>query len=52
VSLFVAPILIGGERAVSLFGGAGAPDMSRVHRLEDLEIRRIGTDVLFEGRLR
>ena len=52
VSLFVAPILIGGERAVSLFGGRGAMSMSQVHRLEDLQIRRLGPDVLFEGRLR
>ncbi len=52
VSLFVAPILIGGEKALTLFGGRGALNMSQVHRLEDLEVRRLGPDVLFEGRLR
>ncbi len=52
VSLFVAPILIGGEKALSLFGGRGAMNMSEVHRLDDLEVRRLGPDVLFEGRLR
>lgn len=52
VSLFVAPILIGGEDAVGLFGGRGARNMSEVYRLDDLEVRRLGPDVLFEGRLR
>jgi diaminohydroxyphosphoribosylaminopyrimidine deaminase/5-amino-6-(5-phosphoribosylamino)uracil reductase len=52
VSLFVAPILIGGEKAVSLFGGRGARNMREVHRLDGLRVRRLGPDVLFEGRLR
>jgi diaminohydroxyphosphoribosylaminopyrimidine deaminase/5-amino-6-(5-phosphoribosylamino)uracil reductase len=52
VSLFVAPILIGGEKAVCLYGGRGARTMAEVHKLADLEIRRLGPDVLFEGRLR
>ncbi len=52
VSLFVAPLLIGGQRAVSLYAGEGSLDMKAVKRLENLAIRRLGNDVLFEGRLR
>jgi len=52
VSLFVAPVLIGGRDAVPFFGGTGAADMSRARRLVDIEVRHMGADVLFEGRLR
>lgn len=51
-SLFVAPLLIGGQGAVSVYGGRGSIDMDHVKRLRNPRIRKLGQDVLFEGGLR
>jgi diaminohydroxyphosphoribosylaminopyrimidine deaminase/5-amino-6-(5-phosphoribosylamino)uracil reductase len=52
VSVFVAPVLIGGREAVGLYGGRGCADMDHVKRLCNPSVRKLGRDVLFEGRLR
>jgi diaminohydroxyphosphoribosylaminopyrimidine deaminase/5-amino-6-(5-phosphoribosylamino)uracil reductase len=49
VSLFVAPIVLGGRAAIPLAGGRGAADIAGATRLRRLETRRIGPDLLVEG---
>lgn len=51
VRVFVAPKLIGGEKAPTLFEGDGTGPLRRALRLKDCSVRRIGADFLFEGRL-
>jgi len=51
VALFVAPILLGGRRAVPVVGGAGASAIGRAIRLAELTTTRIGVDLLIEGRV-
>jgi len=48
--LFIAPLLLGGERAPSLFGGQGAerPDLGAA--VDILRVRRSGRDLVVEGR--
>lgn len=46
--VFVSPIFIGGRDAVTV-GGEGVSDISRALRLEDIEIKRLGDDILFVG---
>jgi diaminohydroxyphosphoribosylaminopyrimidine deaminase/5-amino-6-(5-phosphoribosylamino)uracil reductase len=47
--LFVAPILVGGKSASSLFGGTGIEKIGQALRLARLRIERLGDDVLIEG---
>ena len=47
---FVAPVIIGGERAPSPVGGRGATLMSDAPRLARVKIERFGDDVAFIGR--
>ena len=49
VVAFVAPIVIGGERAPSAVGGAGVKTLSDALRLEDLEVTRLGDDLMLSG---
>jgi diaminohydroxyphosphoribosylaminopyrimidine deaminase/5-amino-6-(5-phosphoribosylamino)uracil reductase len=46
---FVAPILVGGERAPGGIGGEGIDELVRAPRLRDLSIERIGDDLLLSG---
>ena len=46
---FVAPLLIGGERAPGPIGGEGVADLAAADRLEGLRARRIGSDLLLTG---
>jgi diaminohydroxyphosphoribosylaminopyrimidine deaminase/5-amino-6-(5-phosphoribosylamino)uracil reductase len=47
--VFVAPILIGGKTAPSLFGGAGIEHLVQALRLERVRIEQLGGDLLIEG---
>ena len=50
VVAFVAPVVIGGDRAPSPVGGQGATLMSGAIRLSDVRIERFGADVAVIGR--
>jgi diaminohydroxyphosphoribosylaminopyrimidine deaminase/5-amino-6-(5-phosphoribosylamino)uracil reductase len=52
VSLFVAPLVLGGRAAVPLVGGAGVSRPGTAPRLRRIEVRRVGPDLLVEGYLR
>jgi diaminohydroxyphosphoribosylaminopyrimidine deaminase/5-amino-6-(5-phosphoribosylamino)uracil reductase len=51
VVLFVSGRLIGGRGARPAFSGTGAARLGEATRVRDLSIRRIGPDLLVEGRL-
>lgn len=46
--LFYAPKLVGGE-GIGLFAGGGVERMADALRLEHIEIRRFGSDILLQG---
>ena len=48
VALFLAPLLLGGRSAPALLGGTGR-ELKAALRLESLEVRRFGEDLLVEG---
>lgn len=50
--LYVAPILLGGEKAPGILGGRGAESPQEALRVYDLVCRRVGLDLLLEGRLK
>lgn len=52
VAIFVAPLIIGGRSAPSLLGGDGFATLAEAMRLERLESRRLGDDLLLSGRVR
>lgn len=47
--LFVAPLLLGGNDGKPLFAGAGSARLGEALRLDELQISRIGDDLLLEG---
>lgn len=49
VAAFIAPVLVGGEGALSPIGGSGVLTMSDALRLESVSIQRLGADLLIEG---
>lgn len=49
VYAFVAPVIIGGDKAVPAVGGLGVERMKDALRLENVRLRRIGQDFLFVG---
>ena len=49
VAFFIAPILIGGRDAIPAIGGAGAEQISEALHLKQIEIERIGEDLLVTG---
>ena len=51
-SIFVAPLIIGGTQAPPLLGGTGFATLAEALRLERLESRRLGDDLLLTGRVR
>ncbi len=51
VMLFIAPIIIGGTDAPSAIGGAGFPELDSVPRLQNIQTRRLGDNILIEGYL-
>ncbi len=48
-TLFVAPILVGGKKAPSLFGGEGVERLAHAVRLERIRIEQLASDVMIEG---
>jgi diaminohydroxyphosphoribosylaminopyrimidine deaminase/5-amino-6-(5-phosphoribosylamino)uracil reductase len=51
VAVFLAPRILGGDRAPGGVGGAGF-SLAATPRLDDVEIERLGEDVLVTGRIR
>lgn len=51
VLLMVAPILIGGREAPSLLGGEGITKLAEAWRIEQVQVDRLGPDLLIEGYL-
>jgi diaminohydroxyphosphoribosylaminopyrimidine deaminase/5-amino-6-(5-phosphoribosylamino)uracil reductase len=51
VVLFMAPMLIGGERSPGTVGGAGAARLSQAVRLADVRWTRVGPDACVEARV-
>ena len=49
VSFFIAPILLGGRSAVPAVGGTGVESISNAIRLREIEVVRIGKDILISG---
>lgn len=49
VYAFIAPIIIGGEKAVPAVAGAGVEGMADALRLSRVRVRRIGPDLLVTG---
>ena len=49
--LFVAPKLVGGDDAPPLFAGPGAPTMAEAIALSELEIDRVGEDIVLTAYL-
>ena len=49
VVAFVAPVIIGGDEAISPVGGIGIEKMEEALRLRDVEVRRFGEDVAIIG---
>jgi diaminohydroxyphosphoribosylaminopyrimidine deaminase/5-amino-6-(5-phosphoribosylamino)uracil reductase len=51
LALFVAGRLVGGRGALSAFGGEGVARLREAVGVRDLGLRRLGSDVVVEGRL-
>ena len=49
VVAFVAPVIIGGDEAISPVGGVGIADMRDALRLRDVDVRQFGNDVAVIG---
>ncbi len=49
VAVFIAPLLIGGERAPGPIAGHGRPCVAQAVPLQDVEIRTLGPDLLILG---
>jgi diaminohydroxyphosphoribosylaminopyrimidine deaminase/5-amino-6-(5-phosphoribosylamino)uracil reductase len=49
IMLFYSPKLIGGTKAFGMIGGQGKSLISEAIKVDDLNIRRIGTDFIVEG---
>ena len=49
VAFFIAPILIGGRDAIPAIGGVGAESVAGGGHVHDIEIERIGEDLLVTG---
>lgn len=52
VYAFIAPKLIGGEKALSPIEGVGINKMSKARELRDVEMKNIGDDILIMGYLK
>ncbi|MBW2257878.1 MAG: bifunctional diaminohydroxyphosphoribosylaminopyrimidine deaminase/5-amino-6-(5-phosphoribosylamino)uracil reductase RibD [Deltaproteobacteria bacterium] len=48
---FVAPKIVGGVDAIPAVGGLGTARMDQALRLRDLAVRRVGEDLMLDGRL-
>jgi diaminohydroxyphosphoribosylaminopyrimidine deaminase/5-amino-6-(5-phosphoribosylamino)uracil reductase len=52
VVTFVAPKILGGKGAPTPVGGKGIERIEEAIGLADLKVRRIGNDLLLEGRIK
>lgn len=52
VRAFIAPMLLGGREAASAVAGAGFLRLEEAARLRDVEIERLGEDILLTGYIR
>lgn len=52
VQFYIAPKIIGGENAKTPVGGAGASKLIDCFKLNDLDVKKIGEDILIEGYLK
>jgi diaminohydroxyphosphoribosylaminopyrimidine deaminase/5-amino-6-(5-phosphoribosylamino)uracil reductase len=48
--VYVAPVLMGGQDAKSLIGGASPKHLADALRIRDIRVRRAGSDLVIEGR--
>ncbi|HEX8949458.1 MAG TPA: bifunctional diaminohydroxyphosphoribosylaminopyrimidine deaminase/5-amino-6-(5-phosphoribosylamino)uracil reductase RibD, partial [Dissulfurispiraceae bacterium] len=51
VAFFIAPVLIGGRDSYPAVGGKTFRRLEEAYRLRDVEVRRLGPDILVEGYL-
>ena len=51
VHAFIAPKLIGGDKALSPIGGRGIEKMSEALRLKEMRVEMVGDDLLVRGRV-
>lgn len=49
IYFFLAPRIIGGERSLSSIGGEGFSNLNRTPFIKDIEIKKIGRDILISG---
>lgn len=52
VSFFIAPLIIGGRDAVPAVGGVGVSQVAGALRLRDVELARLGGDIVITGYLK
>ncbi len=51
VYAFIAPLLIGGESAPGAVGGLGFERLNEALRLQTMQIKRLGNDILLKGQI-
>jgi diaminohydroxyphosphoribosylaminopyrimidine deaminase/5-amino-6-(5-phosphoribosylamino)uracil reductase len=51
VRLYVAPALMGGARSIGVIGGVSPARPSQAVPLRDLQVTRLGADVLIQARV-
>ena len=51
MAAFIAPVVLGGEAAPTPAAGRGIGEIAEALRLEAPRVRRLGEDVLIEGRV-
>ena len=49
ILLFVAPKIIGGREAKTFVEGDGISEMNQALHLEEVDVKKIGKDILIEG---
>lgn len=49
IYFFIAPLLIGGEKAINVLVGEGVEKISQAWKIEKWRMRRLGEEVLIEG---
>lgn len=52
VAAYIAPLVIGGNGAPAAVGGEGPAVLADVHRLHNVDVIRLGSDILMTGRVR
>lgn len=52
VAIVIAPIILGGQEAPTPVEGEGVEDIAQALRLRDVQVRRLGPDILVVGRVR